>query len=363
MFFIFGLLLFLVLFFRAITSSRVTYSLGHKDDTQSSCAEPHPRLLYRFKPFCREWILRAGSRSHMTYNSMGLRDKEYSARPLPGWRRILFIGFSGLVGPGLPEMYTPPRMLEKYLRKNYPRTEVINGGVEGYSSWQVAVFLPELIKKYSPTHVVFWGNFSNIAVKDIILRNYLVQNGTDMHVDDPVSRYIYNTPLLNRWVTENPGPRYALLNTAYRAFLRLQNGYRCKYLRRGDLGRARCYLAASVQAIETINIAAERAGAKFLYLYFPFPISNRTNISPGMNANVMRGIDFFTPTLRLDASLVEDLLASKEIPYMKLDKRMTALALRLPRDNHFNKKGSEAFGKYLVAEIPADFWQSPRTQK
>jgi lysophospholipase L1-like esterase len=75
---------------------------------------------------------------HVQINSMGFRDSEIPISKKPNEFRILFLGDSVVFGYNLPQRDTIPEQLEYSLNQEFPQKflEVVNAGVDGYSTFQ-----------------------------------------------------------------------------------------------------------------------------------------------------------------------------------------------------------------------------------
>ena len=110
---------------------------------------------HRAKANCRG-VSRIGSRhAEMRFNEAGLRDRDYNAKPAKGVYRVLVLGSSNMLGPGIEEGATFPRRLEQSLRALGKKAEVINGGMVGYCTAQSSFRLRELLERYSPQLVLY----------------------------------------------------------------------------------------------------------------------------------------------------------------------------------------------------------------
>lgn len=120
------------------------------------CMQYYPALLGARVPYC-SGISRQGDKDYrVSFNGLGLRDRDYPARPPEGVKRVLFLGGSVAFGGALEEEDTPARLLEAELEKRLGlEVEVINGAGEGYLTWQNAARLDELLDAYSPDLVVY----------------------------------------------------------------------------------------------------------------------------------------------------------------------------------------------------------------
>lgn len=97
-------------------------------------------------------------------NSLGMRDREFSAVPAPGVVRILCLGDSLTFGDGVAVEDTYPKQLEARLgREGAVRYEVINAGVPSYDTWQEVVYFEEWGWRLKPNTVVI-GFYANDVV-------------------------------------------------------------------------------------------------------------------------------------------------------------------------------------------------------
>ncbi len=87
----------------------------------------------------------------VSINSRGLRDAETTLEKPDGIRRVVVIGDSFAWGYGVEQAETFSSLLESAL----PATEVINGGVSGYSTDQALLWLRREGLRYDPDVVVY----------------------------------------------------------------------------------------------------------------------------------------------------------------------------------------------------------------
>lgn len=89
-----------------------------------------------------------------TTNSYGLRDRDFSLYPNKDTLRILAIGDSWTFGPGVDLIYTWPKQLENILKKRGINAEVVNSGVDGYSTIIYYRVLKKFYGIYHPDAVI-----------------------------------------------------------------------------------------------------------------------------------------------------------------------------------------------------------------
>lgn len=128
-------------------------------------------------------------RAEVTYNSVGLRDKEYSQQKQTGVFRIAVIGDSFVAGEQVNLESTFSKKLETLLNKNSQvHYEVINFGVNGYNADSELVLLKEKVKKYSPDLVILTFFFNDL---DGLLNSPLIT------IEDEQINYIYKEQFKN----------------------------------------------------------------------------------------------------------------------------------------------------------------------
>ena len=98
----------------------------------------------------------------LSFNSLGLRDREYGARPAGGWR-IYVLGDSFVFGQRVPAEETFAKVLERALQERLPgrQVDVINGGVPRFGTLQEVALFERTVAAVQPDVVVlgiFVGN-------------------------------------------------------------------------------------------------------------------------------------------------------------------------------------------------------------
>lgn len=124
---------------------------------------------------------------YYTTNSFGLRDRDFSFFPTKGVKRILAIGDSWTFGPGVELEDTWPKQLEKILRAKGIECEVINAGVNGYSTRNYSRVLHKYYNIYHPQVVVVLV-YSNDPAGDIADTNGIYPTLTLN--DNPVKKFL-----------------------------------------------------------------------------------------------------------------------------------------------------------------------------
>lgn len=139
-------LLLVALFFFSWETVFTLY-LGRTGAT--ACANrPHPLLRWQPAPGYRNY--------EYANNARGLRDDEIPVGKAPGELRVMILGDSSAWGFGVPLDRSFGKVLQKKLRERFPgrAITVVNGAVQGYSSYQGLVFWDETLAAYRPDVLV-----------------------------------------------------------------------------------------------------------------------------------------------------------------------------------------------------------------
>lgn len=105
---------------------------------------------------------------HFQTNEDGLTPGTAQRIKEPGVTRIMIFGDSSVVGRSVPQDRTIHTYLERLLRSQGVPAEVINGGVQGYSTDQILLRIQQLVPLYHPDIVVYGlhiNDFGGNAVK------------------------------------------------------------------------------------------------------------------------------------------------------------------------------------------------------
>ena len=97
----------------------------------------------------RDWIVRFQT------NPDGITPAVARRRRQPGTRRIMIFGNSTVLGRSVPRDRTVTKQLERLLNRCGVKTEVINAGVQGYSTDQVLLHIQRLAPLYRPDIVMY----------------------------------------------------------------------------------------------------------------------------------------------------------------------------------------------------------------
>jgi lysophospholipase L1-like esterase len=120
---------------------------------EATRSHPDPALGYTLRPGLKGHVRDADH----SYNSRGIRDREYPDRPSRGVKRLLCVGDSIAYAQVTRLERTFPKRLEADLNTSGggTRYEVINGGVAGYNACQEEAFYRDVGSSYHPDLVVW----------------------------------------------------------------------------------------------------------------------------------------------------------------------------------------------------------------
>lgn len=104
----------------------------------------------------------------LSFNSWGMRDREYAPRRA-GSRRIYVLGDSFMFGYGVPVEASFPKVLERLLREQLGTddVEVVNGGVPRYGTLQELAFFERTASEVQPDLVLLAMFVSNDVVDNM----------------------------------------------------------------------------------------------------------------------------------------------------------------------------------------------------
>ncbi|MDE2490593.1 MAG: hypothetical protein KGM24_07070 [Elusimicrobia bacterium] len=323
-----------------------------------ACVRYDPQVLFSRRPNCSGWASRDGIRSWMSYNALGLRDKDYPPKPARGVLRVLFTGGSMISAPGLAEKDDPARVFEAELRRRGLRAEVINASGEGYVGWENVVRLPRYLAAYSPQVVIYHLEphylFSDRALwLDLWFRDGKIAGRMG------ALRFL-------------PSPLRALLKDRHRLIFYLHN-----YIEQWDRIRASWQLAAirdpgaklddllkpTVAELAQMRDASRAAGARF-YVVYDGDEANADEFLRVRNtywaARLAQHV--WVRQFHLPGSAVVDRLRGAGFRVLSLaavDAQLTAPENCLPGDYHWNERGARIFGAATAERFARD-WRSRR---
>lgn len=105
------------------------------------------------------YVLYTNNPHYPGHNSLGYRGEEITLEKPDGVFRIVTLGASTTYGFGLNNNQTYPFLLERTLHENYGYThvQVINGGVPGYTSYEVLTNFLFRIVELDPDLIIYYG--------------------------------------------------------------------------------------------------------------------------------------------------------------------------------------------------------------
>lgn len=143
---------------------RLAFKICNKDikafDAGFSMYRPHPFLGYAL---CPDYRLNNDTLK-ITVNHFGLRGEEFAAKKKEGVFRIIVVGGSAAFGHGLNDEDTWPRQLQKIFDRQLPlkKVEVINAGVDGYSTFHFLSFLATRLFDFEPDLIISYNVWNDL---------------------------------------------------------------------------------------------------------------------------------------------------------------------------------------------------------
>jgi len=141
--------------------------LASLEGGQNTAREPvtryHPLLGWDKPPSSEHWLRRPEYRTHVVFNSHGLRGPERDYAKPAGVRRVLLLGDSFTEGYTVPEPETVRARLEDLLGAGGARAEVINAGTHGYGVDQEYIYYEIEGRRYAPDTVVVLFCYNDVA--------------------------------------------------------------------------------------------------------------------------------------------------------------------------------------------------------
>lgn len=315
----------------------------------SRCVEPNPKYIYGLKPSCSETLYRSGSRYEITYNKLGLRDKNYPPYPKKNTFRILVLGPSTVYGPGLSLEQTIPKQWEKLLRKSKVPVEVINAASDGYFAVQTAIRLPEYLEAYHPTHVMYFETAGSILFSDYLMSNFYVrwdENGGPVLTADPLSVL---PDFLSDWAHNKADIRklISLINGSQR----LLESLKLSWFYWNEQSRTEEIYRPTIRYFKYMNELAKKYRADFYVVQQAAGISNVQNVPGYLDFDIMQLLDRFTPEINMWDTSALKRYASVDLKSFRVSlPREGAEKYTLPGDYHPNQAGAELLAKQLFEQ-------------
>lgn len=165
---LFPLLLFLLLAEVALRVAGFNYdsyfaqAFWWKRFSNNPIYERDPVRFWRLRPYANS-DLNPESRDTQLINGMGFRDDEFPEQKSPGELRVITMGDSCTFGDGVANWETFSNVLEDMLSEAQPgrKVQVINGGVPGYTSYQIYQYLKNDLLPFQPDLVVLYVGFND----------------------------------------------------------------------------------------------------------------------------------------------------------------------------------------------------------
>jgi len=169
------LLIFLILLELGIRAILYLTPLGKKRLNLDPYEEPDPNFGWRLKANYQNIRFSPDTKKEeiLVVNSKGFRGKEFNKEKTAGVIRLITMGDSVTFGIA-PETCPYPAQLQELFNQKYPnKVEVINAGVEGYSSEYVLKRLKYDILQYKPDFITVYVGWNDLyAVNPLSPWNY-----------------------------------------------------------------------------------------------------------------------------------------------------------------------------------------------
>lgn len=139
---------------------------GFGKTDEKSAYEPHPTLFWKLSPALVNHKYEIDDTScRIDTNSDGFRNEKVDVLRNERSFRIVCIGDESTFGSGVAQSGTFSKVLQNNIRNRFHFfiTEVINAGVQGYSSYQGVRMLKEFCIKYKPEIVVVYFMHNDFA--------------------------------------------------------------------------------------------------------------------------------------------------------------------------------------------------------
>ena len=182
-----------------------------------------PYTLRGIRPHSDFWHTSVDGSWEFVTNNRGFRDtRDFPYAKPAGTLRVLALGDSHTQGYEVRQDATFSAVLERYLRSNGVRAEVLNSGVSGFSTAEELAFLENEGYRYQPDVVVlaFYANdFEDNLKADLfgLDQGRLVERKHEHLPGVRIQNVIYSVPAL-RWLSENSYFYSLLLNNVWEYF-------------------------------------------------------------------------------------------------------------------------------------------------
>ncbi len=147
---------------------RLYYSSSGGSDEQflytASRDEIVDSLAHQYDVIAAPYVNYVLNPDYTEHDQLGYRGEEVAIPKPDGVYRIVVLGDSYTYGLNITSQQAYPAQIQKILRDEYgyKNVEVINGGVTGYSSWEVFTNLSFRVLELDPDLVIIYQNFLDI---------------------------------------------------------------------------------------------------------------------------------------------------------------------------------------------------------
>jgi uncharacterized protein YjiS (DUF1127 family) len=319
------------------------------------CSVPSRLTGHTHAPNCSGWGERAGRRVFMSYNALGLRDKDYPPKAVPGVLRVLAAGGSVITGSGLEEKDGPARALERALNARGAKAEVVDAAGEGFTTWHNAVWLKTWLNAYAPQVVIYYLPSQFILSDRAWSYRMKRVDGDVVGLQMPYLGFLALVPQGRRQFVRR------LFAIYVEQWDRIRTSWSLAAISDPDeklddvLGPAR-------DELKQMDRECRAAGARFYVAYADEELNADYYVLSNRPPLVVRVEQWFlVRQFRIDGARVERRLRDAGLSVLSLASDRDALLSpenRLPGDYHWNERGAALLGdaiarEYLKAAAPA----------
>lgn len=314
------------------------------------CVMFYPAVAAARRGGCTGDRIRFGSKGRVSYNKLGLPDRDYPPKAAPGVLRILLTGGSVWTGPGIDQEAAVPRQFEMELaRLGVRQIEVINAATEGFSAWQNAILLPQYLEHYSPDLVLF-HEFRLYPFQDLSELER-INFGQD---ERPIrySPWTDDLPASLREVVMGRSSLAILVSGVSVEWSRIRQSWKIA-AHGSEEARIDALLQPTIRYLRVMKDAAESAGASFTAVLDGDPVSSEQLLVRGAHfytlANLTRAValrNFSFPSeavrARLSREGIETLSLESTLPLRQGE------GLTLQGDYHWSAEGARRYAAHLA---------------
>lgn len=317
-------------------------------DAHFPCATYEPSVRFARIPGCKGRGYVGSHEAEFSYNSLGLRDKDYPSYPAPGVTRILMLDGSVLSGSGLEEPVSPVRLIEKELRAaGASSVEVINGAVEGFSTVENAIKFEKFVNAYHPQVVILYSISQFKMFNDLVMNEYLIRNENG----DPVRLWSPRS-LISSFFQVRSRPLLRVVVNTFEFYERAKVSWRLSQLQ----GRERSdrFQSATLDVLEWMRNRAKGAGVKFFVLWDGMDANSDIFLQQVHSEVLFRLLGPFVPKVSVEAAELERELQRRGIDTLSIAAEYKATfhdGYYLPGDHHWNELGAATFAKMSARRI------------